>query len=125
MEMTEYGNDGMTMNCEQFIFEAAYIDDPGDLGGDALDHLGECSGCRVRLRQLREAGVSEVIPEMSLRLHQAIDLAVRQESATVRPAFAGRMWLQMACACLVLIASIMGIAYQSHSTESVAIYAHR
>jgi len=113
----------MTMNCEQFIFEASYMDDPAELGGDALDHLGECSGCRMRFRQLREAG--EPIPAMSLRLHQAIDLAVRQESAAVRPAPAGRMWLQMACACLVLIASIMGIAYQSHSTESVAIYAHR
>ena len=113
----------MTMNCEQFIFEASYIDDPGDLGGDALDHLGRCSSCRARLRQLRET--VELAPAMNLRLHQSIDMAIRQESAMVRPAPAGRMWLQMACACLVLIASIMGIAYQSHSTESVAIYAHR
>ena len=111
------------MNCEQFIFEAAYVDDPGDLGGDALDHLGECAGCRMRFRQLRETG--EMLPAMGHRLHQAVDLAVRQELAAVLPAPAGKMWLQMACACLVLIASIMGIAYQSHSTESVAIYAHR
>jgi len=113
----------MTMNCEKFIFEASYVDNPRDLGGEALDHLSACSGCRVRFRQFQEAG--EMLPAMGLRLHQAIDLAVRQESAAVRPAPAGRMWLQMACACLVLIASIMGIAYQSHSTESVAIYAHR
>lgn len=111
------------MNCEQFIFEAAYVDNPGDLDVKALDHLGDCAECRMRFRQLHETG--EMIPAMGLRLHQTIDLAVCQEMAAVRPAPAGRMWLQMACACLVLIASIMGIAYQSHSTESMAIYAHR
>lgn len=111
------------MNCEEFVFEASYIDDPADLGGGALKHLGVCPECRIRFRQLRETG--EMLPAMGLRLHQAIELAVRQESAAMRPAPAGRMWLQIACACAVLIASIAGIAYQSHSTDSVAIYAHR
>lgn len=123
----------MTMNCEQFIFETSYALEHGEraaLGGEVLRHLDECSSCRKFFEQslLSDAGkeIKALSSAMSRRLHEAIEREIAaRPAAEIRRVPVGRLWLQIACASLVLIASIMGVAYGSHPEEPAQIYAHR
>jgi len=110
------------MNCEQCLFELSYLlksGENGNLGSDLLGHLDECPSCHVRYYQLKRAQMPEFTPFMSHRLHQTIDLVIGQR----RPS--PRMWLQMAFTCLVLVGSLVGIAYQNHPTTTPPAFARR
>lgn len=119
------------MKCEQFLFEVSYLlGEYEHLGPDASCHLRKCAPCEARFRQLTRQHHSTAmvapVPLMSRRLHQAIDLAVFQKSATLgQRAPSGKMWLQMTFTCLILVGSIVGIAYQNHPTVTLPVIAHR
>ncbi len=107
------------MNCEQFLFEVSYLmeeGDGGELGLEALAHADRCLRCHARFYQLkRQQGVAaemEFTPVMGQRLHQTLDLAISQRQASPK------MWLQMAFTCLLLVGSLVGIAYQNHPTAT-------
>jgi hypothetical protein len=114
------------MNCEQFLFEASYLLESGECGhlpSGVSRHLHQCSSCHARFHQLKQQSQStkmaELAPLVSQRLHQTIDLLIGQR----RPS--PKMWLQMACTCLILVGSIVGIAYQSHPTATPPVFARR
>jgi hypothetical protein len=111
------------MNCEQCLFELSYLlesGENGNLGLDILGHLDECPRCHVRYYQLkRQHQSAEFTPFMSQRLHRTIDLVIGQR----RPS--PQMWLQMAFTCLVLVGSLVGIAYQNHPTTTPPAFARR
>ncbi|MBZ5521262.1 MAG: hypothetical protein LAP21_03290 [Acidobacteriia bacterium] len=120
------------MKCEQFLFEASYLLESGDCeepGRDALGHLRECASCRAQWNRFRNelhSVESEAPLLMSERLHQTIDMMIAEKAARLeRPATFGRMWLQMSVALIVLVASIAGITYQSHPTDTTPVYARR
>ncbi len=106
------------MNCEQFLFEVSYLmedGDGGELGSEALAHADGCLRCHARFYQLkRQQGAAEMefAPWMRQRLHQNLDLVISQRQASPK------MWLQMAFTCLLLVGSLVGIAYQNHPTAT-------
>jgi hypothetical protein len=119
------------MKCEQFLFEGSYVFESGDcerLGVDAQDHLRKCASCHAQFHQFRN-GVhslkSESLAPTRQRLHQAIGLVIAEESARFSPRSFGRVWVQMAMALLVLVGSIVSIAYQDHPSEVTPLYARR
>jgi hypothetical protein len=114
------------MNCEQFLFEVSYLLESGEsdnLGVDALAHADKCPQCHARFYQLKRQHQSTETPEftplMSQRLHQTIDLVIAQR----RPS--PKMWLQVAFTCLVLVGSLVGIAYQNHPTATPPVFVRR
>jgi len=118
------------MNCERFLFEVSYLPESGegaDLAPDALCHLSKCSSCKSRFRQIKYQRDSLETPVLvSQRLHQAIDSALTQKSAfLMQRASSRQMCLQMAFTCLILVGSIIGIAYQNHPTVTPSVIAHR
>jgi hypothetical protein len=118
------------MKCEEFLFEGAYeCGETVRLGKDALDHLRTCASCRAQFHNLRNginAGNSESVALTSQRLHDAIAMAIVGESARFSPhASFGRAWLQLTLALLVLVGSMVGIAYQDHPSEVTPLYSRR
>lgn len=113
------------MNCEQFLFEVSYLMDAGDggeLGLDALAHADLCSRCHARFYQLRrqqDSAEGEFTPLMGQRLHQTLDLVISQRQTSPK------MWLQMAFTCLLLVGSLVGIAYQNHPTATPPVLVGR
>jgi hypothetical protein len=121
------------MKCEQFLFEVSYLLESGDcedLAPDAFRHLHQCAQCEARFRRFRQQHRSmEIVSPpswMSQRLHQAIDLVLSENSMPLgQRAPSAKMWLQMAFTCLILVGSIVGIAYQNHPTVTPPVIAHR
>jgi len=113
------------MNCEEFLFEVSYLMDAGDggeLGLDALAHADHCLPCHARFYQLKrqqESAEMEFTPWMRQRLHQNLDLVISQRQASPK------MWLQMAFTCLLLVGSLVGIAYQNHPTATPPVLVGR
>jgi hypothetical protein len=112
------------MNCEQFLFEASYLLESGEaanLGMEALAHADQCPRCQARFYRLKRQSTEtkEFTPLMSQRLHQTIDLVIVQR----RPS--PKMWLQVAFTCVVLVGSLVGIAYQNHPTTTPPAFARR
>ena len=111
------------MKCEEFLFEISYLLESDNPSGDAFDHLDQCPRCQARFYQLKRQCQSTETPEftplMSQRLHQTIDLVMAQR----RPS--PKMWLQIAFTCLVLVGSLVGIAYQNHPTTTPPVFARR
>ncbi len=129
------------MNCEQFLFEVSYLVESGEydnVGPDVSGHLRTCSPCRARFQQIREQyhsrETAELTPLMSERLHQRIDLQMSDLQINDLPnddllisqrPLSPKMWLQMALTCLILVGSIVGIAYQNHPTATPPVFARR
>ena len=113
------------MNCEQFLFEVSYLMEAGyggELGWEALGHADSCPQCHARFYRLkREQGCAEMefTPLMGQRLHQTLDLVISQRQASAK------MWLQMAFTCLLLVGSLVGIAYQNHPTATPPVLVGR
>jgi hypothetical protein len=111
------------MTCEEFLFEVSYGLESGgsdELGAEALVHMDTCRRCHTRFYELkRESGNPEFTPLMRQRLHQSIDSAISAQRSSPQ------MWLQVAFTCLVLIGSLVGIAYQNHPTATPPVFARR
>jgi hypothetical protein len=124
------------MNCEQFLFEVSYLlesREHDNMGADVSGHLRNCPNCHARFHQLKQQyhfrEIVELTPSMSRRLHQALDLQIGDLQISNlllsqrRPS--PKMWLQMAFTCLILVGSIVGIAYQNHPTATPPVFARR
>jgi hypothetical protein len=82
---------------------------------------------------------AELTPLMSQRLHQHLDLQIndlqirnvqisglQNDDLLVSQRLPSpKMWLQMALTCLILVGSIVGIAYQDHPTATPPVFARR
>ena len=113
------------MNCEEFLFEVSYLmeTEDGGLGFEALAHADLCPRCHARFYQLkRQQGSDEMefTPLMGQRLHQTLDLVISRRRQT-----SASMWLQMAFTCLLLVGSLVGIAYQNHPTSTPPVMVGR
>jgi hypothetical protein len=129
------------MNCEQFLFEVSYLLESGEydnVGPDVSGHLRTCSRCQARFEQLKQQyhamETAELTPLMSQRLHQRLDLQIRNvqisglqndDLLVSQRLPSPKMWLQMALTCLILVGSIVGIAYQDHPTATPPVFARR
>jgi hypothetical protein len=139
------------MNCEQFLFEVSYLlesSEHDNAGSDVSIHLRTCSRCHARFEQLKQQYHSketmQLTPLMSQRLHQRLDLQINdlqindlqindvQTNGLENDALlvsqrlpSPKMWLQMALTCLILVGSIVGIAYQDHPTATPPVFARR
>jgi hypothetical protein len=134
------------MNCEQFLFEVSYLLESGEYdnaGPDVSGHLRTCSRCHARFEQLKQQyhsrEMAELTPLMSQRLHQRLDLQIndlqirnvqinglQNDALLVSQRLPSpKMWLQMALTCLILVGSIVGIAYQDHPTATPPVFARR
>jgi hypothetical protein len=129
------------MNCEQFLFEVSYLLESGahdNVGPEISGHLRACSRCHARFEQLKQQYQSketaELMPLVSQRLHQCIDLQIRNvqigglqndDLLVSQRLPSPKMWLQMALTCLILVGSIVGIAYQDHPTATPPVFARR
>src|SRR5258708_22259556 len=129
------------MNCEQFLFEVSYLLESGEydnVGSDISGHLRTCSRCHARFEQLKQQyhskETAELTPLMSQRLHQSIDLQISDlqisdlqngDLLVSQRLPSPKMWLQMALTCLILVGSIVGIAYQDHPTATPPVFARR
>jgi hypothetical protein len=111
------------MTCEEFLFEVSYGLESGagdDLRAEALGHMDQCRRCHTRFYELkRQSERPEFTPLMRQRLHQSIDLAINTQR------YSPKLWLQVAFTCLVLISSLVGIAYQNHPTATPPVFARR
>ena len=111
------------MTCEEFLFEVSYgleANADQDLGTEALAHIDTCRRCRIRFYELkRQSEKPQFTPQMSQRLHHSLDLVMSTQSRSPK------MWLQVALTCLVLIGSLLGIAYQNHPTATPPVFARR